>query len=176
MHEGLSYAILKSLSSKLQPLDKVANEPAAYRLCWEHGTALSHALEQDLQYMGGGQGAPCIVDLSFSLSLLDAAQDFFRAIVKYPVRFQDDIRVVVTGWIHAGRIDVKVRHISAIGTLLGGVPEAIIALPQNHITATSVVKKGHPIEVSEDEECPMLVADHQGKFWRKESARPNSFS
>jgi hypothetical protein len=110
MHQGLSYNVLDRLSGRLKQLEDSDQNP--YHVCWEQSSALCGALEQDLRYMGGGQGWPCIVELNFALKDTQGdGMDSFRAIVKYPGRFEEDIRVVVTGLIHQGRIDVKVRNI-----------------------------------------------------------------
>jgi len=141
MHQGLSYNVLGRLSEKLRRIEETDQNP--YHVCWEQSSALCGALEQDLRYMGGSQGWPCIVELSFSLKdVTGEGLDSFRAVVKYPGRFQDDIRVVVTGLIHIGRIDVKVRNLAALGKVNGA----------------------HVVQ-DEHEETPILLADKSGQFW-----------
>lgn len=169
MHQGLSYTILEKLSERLKQLPEDVDESSAYRVCWEHSTVLVHALEQDLLYMGGGKGAPCIIDLSFLVDKhLPGAQHAFRAIVKYPVRFQDDVRVVVFGWIYTGRIDVKVRHISAVSQLGWGQFEA--NLPSSSASSLNTSSDiAMSSEFNGDERAVPSVKKEGGSmfFWQK---------
>lgn len=143
MHQGLSYTVLGRLSEKLRRIEGEDENP--YHVCWEQSSALCGALEQDLRYMGGSQGWPCIVELSFSLKDIEGeGLDCFRALVKYPGRFQDDIRVVVTGLIHIGRIDVKVRNLALL------MPSKANGIHYAH---------------EDHEEVPLLLADNSGQFW-----------
>ncbi len=151
MHQGLSYTVLERLSEKLKRIEDTDQNP--YHVCWEQSSALCSALEQDLRYMGGSQGWPCIIELSFSLKDTEGNdRDCFRAIVKYPGRFQDDIRVVVTGLIHIGRIDLKVRNVASLQC------------------SNSLINSKQIIE-EELQETPMLLADPNGNFWISDASQ-----
>ncbi|MES2206094.1 MAG: hypothetical protein V4525_04765 [Pseudomonadota bacterium] len=150
MHQGLSYTVLERLSEKLKRIEDTDQNP--YHVCWEQSSALCSALEQDLRYMGGSQGWPCIIELSFSLKDTEGSdRDCFRALVKYPGRFQDDIRVVVTGLIHVGRIDLKVRNVTSL--------------------QSNKELHGKPYIEDENQEAPLLLADKKGNFWVSEGVK-----